>query len=92
MCLFGLLVAAGGDRTSLPHSNPGALSAWERVLFWGLPAALTLTASVAGEGGLGRLMPTLGIRIGEASYSLYLTVLGVALARSHIRGAALGGI
>jgi peptidoglycan/LPS O-acetylase OafA/YrhL len=68
------------------------------VLFWGLPAALTLTASVAGEGGLGRLMPTLGIRIGEASYSLYLThafvlpVLGVALARSHIRGAALGGI
>jgi len=70
--------------------------AWERVAFWGIAASATLCGSVACERWLGRQLPDLFVRIGEASYSMYLThgfvlpVIGVALAKSGITGPALG--
>lgn len=70
--------------------------AWERVAFWGIAASATLCGSVACERWLGRRLPDLFVRIGEASYSMYLThgfvlpVIGIALAKSGITGPALG--
>ena len=69
---------------------------WERVAFWGLAASAALCGSVACERWLGRQLPDLFVRIGEASYSMYLThgfvlpVIGVAAAKSGITGPALG--
>ena len=69
---------------------------WERVAFWGLAASAALCGSVACERWVGRQLPDLFVRIGEASYSMYLThgfvlpVIGVAAAKSGITGPALG--
>ena len=69
---------------------------WERVAFWGLAASAALCGSVACERWVGRQLPDLFVRIGEASYSMYLThgfvlpVIGVAAATSGITGSALG--
>ena len=46
---------------------------WQRCCFWGIPASVTLTACLAMEAHLTRIMPRLLIKLGEASYSLYLT-------------------
>jgi exopolysaccharide production protein ExoZ len=73
-------------------------NAWTRVLFPGLAATLTIMACVAGERSLGRMTPRFMIRIGEASYSLYLThgfilpIVGTVLAKTHLRGGTLGGL
>ena len=69
---------------------------WERVAVWGAAAALTLSAGVASEPLLGRRIPTFAVRIGEASYSLYLThgfvlpVLGAVAVQLKLKGAAVG--
>ncbi len=69
---------------------------WSRAVIWGLAATLTLGASVLSEPRIGRFMPRLAVRIGEASYSLYLThgfvlpAIGIAAARSGLHGQVLG--
>jgi peptidoglycan/LPS O-acetylase OafA/YrhL len=74
----------------LPVDGP-----WERVAFWGIAASAALSGGVVCERWLGRRLPDLFVKIGEASYSLYLThgfvlpVIGVALAKSGITGPAL---
>ena len=74
----------------LPVDGP-----WERVAFWGIAASAALSGGVVCERWLGRWLPDLFVKIGEASYSLYLThgfvlpVIGVALAKSGITGPAL---
>jgi peptidoglycan/LPS O-acetylase OafA/YrhL len=74
----------------LPVDGP-----WERVALWGAAASLAVLGGVICEGWLGRRLPDLLIWIGEASYSMYLThvfilpVVGVALAKSGMTGAAL---
>jgi exopolysaccharide production protein ExoZ len=71
---------------------------WNRVAIWGLAAAATLAGSVVADRWLDRLMPRLFVRIGEASYSLYLThgfvlpVVGLVLARTGLAGNVLGGM
>jgi exopolysaccharide production protein ExoZ len=68
---------------------------WERVAIWGLAASAALCGGVICERWLRRLLPDLLVKIGEASYSMYLThgfvlpVIGVALAKSGITGLAL---
>ena len=68
---------------------------WQRVAFWGVAASAALCGSVSCERWLGRRLPDLSVKIGEASYSLYLThgfvlpVIGIALAKSGITGPAL---
>ena len=69
---------------------------WERVGIWGLAAAVTLAASVACEPWCGPRIPNLAVKIGESSYSLYLThgfilpVIGVLAVRLSLRGTGLG--
>jgi exopolysaccharide production protein ExoZ len=71
--------------------------AWSRAAIWGLAASATLAGCVLAERWLDRFLPRLLVKIGEASYSLYLThgfvlpVVGLALAKSGLTGGALGG-
>ena len=64
---------------------------WERVLIWGVASAATLWAALAVESWAGRAIPKSLIRIGEASYSLYLThgfvlpVVGAVIGSAHLR-------
>ena len=89
---WGLPIAAAGlvGLAVFPVDGP-----WERVAFWGIAASAALYGSVACERWLGRRLPDLSVRIGEASYSMYLThgfilpVIGLAFARSGITGLAL---
>ena len=69
---------------------------WERVLIWGIAAAAALWAALAVEAWAGHAIPKLLIRIGEASYSLYLThgfvlpVMGVIIGRARLPPLAAG--
>jgi peptidoglycan/LPS O-acetylase OafA/YrhL len=66
-----------------------------RTAVWGSAAAATLYGSVLCEPWLGRRLPGLVVRIGEASYSLYLThlfvlsMVGFAAARTGLTGPTL---
>ena len=46
---------------------------WQRFGVWGVAASVTLTACLVLEPVLARAIPRLLVRLGEASYSLYLT-------------------
>jgi len=69
---------------------------WHRTIIWGLGAAAALTGCVLAERWLDPILPSIFERIGEASYSLYLThgfilpVVGVLVARCRLTGDALG--
>ncbi len=69
---------------------------WGRVAIWGIAAATTLAAGVLADRWLDPFLPAIVVRIGEASYSLYLThgfvlpVVGLLLARTGLVGSALG--
>jgi len=70
---------------------------WDRVAVWGLGAAAALTGAILTERWLDRVLPRHVVRIGEASYSLYLThgfvlpVVGLVIAKSGLKGHALEG-
>jgi exopolysaccharide production protein ExoZ len=49
-----------------------------RALFWGVPAAMLVYGALCFESGIGRQWNPL-VRLGDASYSLYLTHLGIVL-------------
>jgi exopolysaccharide production protein ExoZ len=67
---------------------------WLRVLLWGGGGTATLLGCVMAERWLDPLLPRIIERIGEASYSLYLThgfilpIIGFAIIRSQLTGAA----
>lgn len=69
---------------------------WQRFGIWGMAAGVTLMACLALEPLLARIMPRLLVRLGEASYSLYLThgfflpVLGVVVFRLGLPRGATG--
>ena len=53
------------------HPNTNGLIDWPRVFFWGIPGALLLLASL--RVGTGGALSRFGVRLGDASYGLYLT-------------------
>lgn len=69
---------------------------WHRAFIWGFAAAAALTGGVLAEKWLDPLLPRFLERIGEASYSLYLThgfvlpVVGLVIARTGLTGDMLG--
>jgi peptidoglycan/LPS O-acetylase OafA/YrhL len=82
--ILGLLGIAGV--LALPEGNfPGS-----RVLMWGIPGFLLVLAAVSGEVRWGQLVPQWMMKIGDASYSLYLIhqmwilFLGRLYLRSHL--------
>ncbi len=87
---FCALTIAVLGLAALPVSGQG-----ERVIVWGGAATLALSASVAIEGWISSVLPKFLVRLGEASYSLYLThafalpVAGVIAARTGMTGTTL---
>jgi exopolysaccharide production protein ExoZ len=71
---------------------------WYRMAIWGLAAAAALAGCVLAERWLDPLLPRLFERIGEASYSLYLThgfvlpVAGLVIAKTGLAGNTLGAV
>ncbi len=71
---------------------------WSRTLVWGLAATVALAACVLSDKWLDPFLPRLVIRIGEASYSLYLIhgfilpPIGVVAVRTKLAGNALGAM
>jgi len=66
--------------------NPRGLYMYgsERVLEWGIPAFLVVQATVMLEGRFGRSIPPWILRIGDASYSLYLIHMLVVMTVGRI--------
>ena len=64
----------------------------QRVLVWGIPAAVVLASAVRAEHWLDRFVPAAVVWLGEASYSLYLVhgfvipVVGWAFLRAGLAG------
>jgi peptidoglycan/LPS O-acetylase OafA/YrhL len=73
-----------------------APSPWQRLAIWGVAAAATLAGALALERALDPKLPRALVRLGEASYALYLShgfvlpVLGLVAVRAHLSGVAMG--
>ena len=81
--LAGALVWLAMDPCALlrQHQTPNSI---DRVIGWGMPAALILAAAVLGSTKLPRRTEKVASLLGDSSYSLYLTHPFVLITGQHI--------
>jgi exopolysaccharide production protein ExoZ len=80
VCGAALLLGLPGANFDVTPEKFVFLTPW-RALFWGLPAAMVVYGALCFEAHVGRQWNAL-VRLGDASYSLYLTHLGIVLGRN----------
>ena len=69
----GLALLAGGAGLLVALHSRSEPQRWERVLDWGVPAVLVVAGGLALEAVLARRPSLALLRLGDASYSLYLS-------------------